>query len=158
MLTAYRSSKMRRPRGIQKVCPFMSCRRCITLLTADFKDRRLCDGHETVISCFAGKTLTDDCKKELSDFRIELGESINRNLPLGEDYNHISLMKDSQASVRVQIPATLTCAFVYCCCASNLHRYLRFTILFEAAWLPVQQKPARMMQLSSVQTRIPQTL
>lgn len=37
-------------------------------------------------SCFAGKTLTDDCKKELSDFRIELGESVNRNLPLGEDY------------------------------------------------------------------------
>jgi hypothetical protein len=37
-------------------------------------------------SYFAGKTLTDDCKKELSDFRIELGESVNRNLPLGEDY------------------------------------------------------------------------
>lgn len=37
-------------------------------------------------SCMdAGKTLTDDCKKELADFRIELGESINKNLPLGED-------------------------------------------------------------------------
>ena len=37
-------------------------------------------------SCMdAGKTLTDDCKKELADFRIELGESINKNLPLGKD-------------------------------------------------------------------------
>lgn len=31
-----------------------------------------------------GKTLTDDCKGELADFKIELGESINKNLPLGE--------------------------------------------------------------------------
>lgn len=31
-----------------------------------------------------GKTLTDDCKGELAEFKIELGESINKNLPLGE--------------------------------------------------------------------------
>ena len=43
---------------------------------------RVCDS----CSCMnVGKTLTDDCKKELADFRIELGESINKNLPLGED-------------------------------------------------------------------------
>lgn len=33
--------------------------------------------------CAAGKTLTEDCKTELSEFKIELGESINKNLPLG---------------------------------------------------------------------------
>jgi Golgi apparatus protein 1 len=34
-------------------------------------------------ACAAGKTLTEDCKAELSEFKIELGESINKNLPLG---------------------------------------------------------------------------
>ncbi len=33
----------------------------------------------------AGKTLTDDCKAELAAFKMELGESINKNLPLGRD-------------------------------------------------------------------------
>ena len=32
--------------------------------------------------------MTDDCKKEVAQFRIELGESINRNLPLGEEPLH----------------------------------------------------------------------
>ncbi len=35
--------------------------------------------------------MTDDCKKELAQFRIELGESINRNLPLGEEPLHLPL-------------------------------------------------------------------
>lgn len=41
------------------------------------------------VHTFAGKTMTDDCKKELGQFRIELGESINRNLPLGEQCLHL---------------------------------------------------------------------
>lgn len=31
----------------------------------------------------AGKTLTDDCKAEVAAFKIELGENVNTNLPLG---------------------------------------------------------------------------
>ena len=51
-----------------------------TALTPLAPAAKVCDN----FSCMdAGKTLTDDCKKELADFRIELGESINKNLPLG---------------------------------------------------------------------------
>jgi len=33
--------------------------------------------------CRAGKTLTDECKAELASFKIDQGENINKNLPLG---------------------------------------------------------------------------
>lgn len=33
-------------------------------------------------SCVSGKKLSDDCKKELASFKIDLGTNINMNLPL----------------------------------------------------------------------------
>ena len=40
--------------------------------------------HQTNSTCLPGKKLTDDCKKELADFKRDLGTNINKNIPLGK--------------------------------------------------------------------------
>ena len=64
------------------------------------------------VQFFAGKTMTDDCKKELAQFRIELGESINRNLPLGEQCLHLPFSRCSgrQLILTVSSPKLAPCA------------------------------------------------
>ena len=60
----------------------------------------------------AGKTLTEDCKAELADFKIELGESINKNLPLGEQLLHPPLCLMSLLGCRSgpQVSHGVSCA------------------------------------------------
>lgn len=37
-----------------------------------------------ILPVVAGKTLTEDCKKELAEFKTDRGTNINKNVPLGK--------------------------------------------------------------------------
>ncbi len=52
--------------------------------------------------------MTDDCKKEVAQFRIELGESINRNLPLGKKPMHLPLSTPRGTALLVLTSASFT--------------------------------------------------
>ena len=81
----------------------------------------------------AGKKLTEDCKKELAEFKIDRGTNVNKNVPLGE----------------------LSYSFVPVCMTQQLFLRVRdwvLNILFSVQLRPAKQMPRRFVRTLTQQT------
>lgn len=97
----------------------------------------------------AGKTVTEDCKKELEEFKVDRGTNINKNLPLGRFLCFLPFRPLHRISKLVQYPAQSSVISL----SSRLKGKIGLTMISF-----VQLRHARQMQRRFAQTQIPQTL